>query len=215
MTARRSFLARIGATAAVLGFGTASTSSAQTQPAAAGRWQPARDAKDDWLDEIPGKHRIFFDVISAQGTSEAQGFADNYLDGSKSGYGLESTDLAVVICLRHFATPFAFGDALWAKYGTVLGESLKITDPKTGQAPIVNTHRTALEALAKRGVRFAVCDMATHRFAGVVARRTAGNADTIYKDMIASVIGSSHLVTAGIIAVNRAQERGYTIAYVG
>ena len=218
MTPRRSFLTRLGFATAALGLGTAGSAKAsaeRTQDTAGARWQPARDAKDDWFDQVPGKHRVFFDVLTAQGTSDAQGFAANYFDGSKSGYGLENTDVALVICLRHMSTPLAFGDAIWAKYGTILGESLKLTDAKTGQAPIVNTHWTALEQLVKRGVHFAVCDMASHRFAGLVARRTDGNADAIYREMVASVIGNAHFVAAGIIAVNRAQERGYSIAYVG
>ena len=73
----------------------------------------------------------------------------------------------------------------------------------------------ALETLAKRGVHFAICDMASHRFAGMVARKMDGDADAIYKEMTASVAANSHFVPAGIVAVNRAQERGYSVAYVG
>jgi hypothetical protein len=233
MTPRRSFLTRLGVTAAALGLGTAGSALAKPKLADAdardaglpGRsshttlasegWQPARDAKDDWFDQVPGKHRLFFDVLTPQGTGDAQGFAANYFDGSKSGYGLETTDVALVICLRHMSTPLAFGDAFWAKYGAILGESLKLTDAKTGQPTVVNTQRAALEALVKRGVHFAVCDLASHRFAGLVARRTDGNADAVYQEMVAGVIGNAHFVAAGIIAVNRAQERGYSVAYVG
>lgn len=57
--------------------------------------------------------------------------------------------------------------------------------------------------------------MASHRFAGMVARRTDGNADAIYKEMVESAVSNAHFVAAGIIAVNRAQERGYSLAYVG
>jgi hypothetical protein len=178
-------------------------------------WQPARDPKDDWFDRIPGKHRIFFDALTPQGASEARAFAGNFFDGNQSGYGLENSEVAVVICLRHMATPLAYGDALWAKYGAVLGGAIKLTDPKTSQPSSVNTHRAALEAVAARGAHFAVCDMATHRFAGMVARRAGSDADTIYKEMVASAIPNAHFVAAGIIAVNRSQERGYTVAYVG
>ena len=213
MTARRSFLARFGAAAAAIGLG-ASPTRAQT-PSAEGRWQPARDAKDDWFDQIPGKHRLFFDTLTAPGASEALGFADNYFTASKSGYALEAIDLAVVICLRHMATPFAFGDPLWAKYGAALGESIKFNDPKTGLPPVVNVYRARLEGLVKRGVHFAVCDMASHRFAGAIARKVDGNADAIYNEMAGNLLGNGHFVAAGIIAVNRAQERGYSVSYAG
>jgi intracellular sulfur oxidation DsrE/DsrF family protein len=174
-------------------------------------WQPARDAKDDWLEQIPGKHRLFFDTFTDGGLREARGFANNYFDGSKSGYGLEASDLAVVICLRHSATPFAFTDPFWAKYGSVIAESLKLADPKLS----ANPHRAQLEALIKRGVRYAVCDMASHRFAGAIARKVDGDAEAVYKEMAANLIGNGHFVAAGIIAVNRAQERGYSIAFTG
>ena len=190
MTPRRSFLTRFGVVAAAFGLGNTNALAAQDTAA---RWQPAREATDDWFDQVPGKHRIFFDVLTVQGTSDALGFTGNYFDASESGYGLDSTDVAVVICLRHMSTPLAFGDVFWTKYGAVLGEAIKLNDPKTGQPSIVNTHRAALDALVKRGVHFAVCDMASHRFAGMVARRTDGNAEAVYKEMTASVIGNSRM----------------------
>jgi len=216
MNTRRSFFSRFGLVAAAFGL---STPALAQQPetgsakASAERiWQPARDPKDDWFDQIPGKHRLFFDTLTDAGLREARGFVNNYYDGSKSGYGLEASDLAVLVCLRHSATPFAYGDAFWAKYGPAIAESLKLADT----ALTANPHRAQLETLAKRGVQYAVCDMASHRYAGLLARRVdGGNADAIYKEMAASLIGSARFVPAGIIAVNRAQERGYSIAYTG
>jgi hypothetical protein len=92
-----------------------------------------------------------------------------------------------------------------------MAESLKLADPRI----TVNPHRAQLEALIKLGVHYAVCDMASHRNAGIIARKVDGNADAIYKEMTANVIGNAHFVAAGIIAVNRAQERGYSIAFTG
>jgi intracellular sulfur oxidation DsrE/DsrF family protein len=34
-------------------------------------------------------------------------------------------------------------------------------------------------------------------------------------ELAANLVGNSRLVPAGIVAVNRAQERGYSFAYVG
>ena len=117
----------------------------------------------------------------------------------------------MIICLRHSATPFAFTDPFWAKYGPVLAESLTLADPRL----TTNPHRAQLEGLIARGVHYAVCDLASHRFAGMIARKVDGNADAIYKEMTANAIGNAHFVAAGIIAVDRAQERGYSIAYTG
>ena len=220
MNPRRSFLSRFTIAAAALTLGGAKTSAERQQPGAAPQapgerpsaWQPARDAKDDWLDQIPGQHRLFFDTLTDGGLREARGFTNNYFDGNKNVYGLEASDLAVVICLRHSATPFAFTDPFWSKYGPILAESLKLADPKM----TANPHRAALEAFIKRGVHYAVCDMASHRYAGMIARKVdGGDAEAIYKEMAANLIGNGRFVAAGIIAVNRAQERGYTIAYTG
>ena len=214
MAPRRTFLSRFGIAAAALTLGSATASAErhdESQDAAGGRWQPARDAKDDWFDQIPGKHRLFFDTLTDGGLREARGFTNNYFDGSKSGYGLEQGELAVIICLRHSATPFAFADPFWAKYGPVIAESLKLSDLTLK----TNPHRAPLEALITRGVHYAVCDMASHRYAGLIARKVNGEADAVYKDMTANLIGNAHFVAAGIIAVNRAQERGYSIAYTG
>ena len=58
--------------------------------------------------------------------------------------------------------------------------------------------------------------MASHRYAGMIARKVdGGDAEAIYKEMTANAIGNAHFVAAGIIAVNRAQERGYSISYSG
>jgi intracellular sulfur oxidation DsrE/DsrF family protein len=218
MTARRSFLARIGATAAALGLGS-SSAYAQETPAKPvvgdARWQPERHAKDDWLDQLPGKHRLFFDGLSPEGVRDAVQFTGNFFTGNKNGYDLEATSVAVVICMRHRATQFAFTDAVWAKYGAALSESDKFTDPKTGQAPVVNFYRAQLENHARRGVHFAACDLSTHRLASFIARKTDGNADAVYKELVANALANVHFVPAGIVAVNRAQERGYTIAYAG
>lgn len=210
---RRSFLSRLGIVGAALGFG-GSAAQAQSAPAS-GPWQPAAHTEDDWYDRIPGKHRMFFDTVMPPGVGQAIGFTNNYFAASKNGYSLESADLAVVICLRHLATPFGFTDAIWSKYSTAWGEILKFDDPKTGKPATVNVRAAALDALIKRGVHFALCDMSLHVFADMLARKTEGKAHDIYKEMVANTIPNSHIVAAGIVAVNRAQERGYAIAYVG
>jgi intracellular sulfur oxidation DsrE/DsrF family protein len=228
MTARRSFLAHFGAAAAAFGFGSAASSAAtpfdaqeaaaaaRTAAPVAARWQPARDAKDDWLEQIPGKHRLFFDAVSPEGVASALQYAGNFFTANKDGYGLEAGDLAVVICLRHRGTQFAFSDSIWSKYGAALSESETFTDPKSGQVPTANVYRTRLDENVKRGVHFAVCSMATRRLANYIARKIEnGNADAIYKELTGNAVGNAHFVPAGIVAVNRAQERGYAVAHGG
>jgi len=225
---RRSFLTQVGtagAAAAAAGLTVASPVSAQT---AGARFQPARHSEDDWLDAVPGKHRMYLDALTGNGAGEALLFAGNFLNNSKAAYKLADSDSAIVICLRHFATPFAWTDPIWAKYGEPFTQMLtKVNDPKTSKAPNINLYRvagyglqlpnlgTTIDDLIKRGVQFAVCDTATHFTASQLAQATKGDADAIYKDLRANTIGNSHYVSAGIVATNRAQEKGYTLAHCG
>jgi hypothetical protein len=217
MQGRRSFVAGLGSAAALaVGSGAAW---AQT-PAA--RFQPARHPQDAWLDAIAGKHRSFIDAATPRGAGEAVLYANNLYESNKSGYSLPEKDVVVVACFRHFATPFAYTDAMWAKYGKQLSMMIEFTDPKTKQPPSTNLLNatgygmqltnlgTTIDSVVKRGTRFAVCDMATHFFAAQLASMTKGNGDAIYKELVANLIPNSHMVAAGVLAVNRAQEYGYT-----
>jgi intracellular sulfur oxidation DsrE/DsrF family protein len=198
---------------------------AQT-PAAAAPFQAARHQADDWMDRIPGKHRVVLDAVSADGAGSALLYANNLYDASQKSYALGDGDLAIIVVLRHFATAFAFTDAIWAKYGKAMGELLKFNDPNTKQPPVVNVFNgtgygmaltnfgTTIDALVKHGTRFAICDAATHFVAGQLAGQ-AGNADAIYKELVASAIPNSTFVSAGVVGVTHAQERGYALIYAG
>jgi len=214
MHPRRSFLARFGSVAGVLGF---SAPSAAAQSPAEGRFQPPREKLDDWYDRLPGKHRMFFDSVSPLGAQEAAMFANNFFTANKNGYGYGDADIAIIIGFRHNSIAFAFDDVIWGKYGAALSENAKFVDPRTLQAPTTNLRTQALEALAKRGVHFAICDLSAHRIAGVIGRKFDKTMEDVYKELVPHAVGgpSAQFVPAGIVAVNRSQEHGYSIAYVG
>jgi hypothetical protein len=216
--ARRSLMSALGGAAVAL------TSKAALAQTPAGKpFQPARHAQDAWFNAVKGSHRTFIDASTVSGAAEAILYANNLYEANKSGYKLAESDVAVVVCLRHFATAFAFNDAIWKKYGKLMSSMLQFTDPKTKEAPSTNLLNSAdygmalpnfgntIESVTKRGTQFAVCDMATHFFAGQIAMASGGNADAIYKELVENVIPSSHMVPAGVVAVNRSQEYGYTL----
>ncbi|MEQ1907249.1 MAG: hypothetical protein ABMA15_00400 [Vicinamibacterales bacterium] len=227
--ARRSFLSRIVAGAGAFGaaFGGASIAQAQSAPAAGGAFQPAHHAEDDWFDQTTAKHRFFYDTASSGGFGQALFFARNYFVANASGYKLADADLAQVICARHESTSFAFTDAMWVKYGAALSErSDHFVDPKTKQVPTTNVYMSGeyggalrnggvtIDQLAKRGVRLAVCAMATRAAAQVAAQKTGGNVDAIFKELTENLVPNARMVPAGIVAVNRSQERGYSFVNV-
>jgi hypothetical protein len=224
VTPRRSFLTGLGVSA--IGVGAATAFVDAQAPAAAGQFQAVRHPADDWMDQIPGKHRTVIDSVTADGAGNALLFANNLYEANQKGYSLGNGDLAIVVVMRHFATAFAFTDAVWAKYGKAMGEMLKFSDPNTKQPPTTNVFNSAsygmalpnfgttIDALVKRGTRFAICDAATHFVAGQLAG-PAGSADAIYKELAENTIPNSRFVPAGVVGVTRAQERGYTLIYAG
>ena len=228
LRARRSFLSRLAAGGAIVGGAVFRSQPAAAQSSGAPSWRPARHTQDDWLDQIPGSHRFIIDTTSAQGLGSALLYANNFFVANQQGYGLGNADAAVVIVLRHNSTGFAYTDAMWAKYSTAIGEAAgNFDDPKTKTKPTLNVYNSGnylgalpnggvtLDALIGRGVHFAVCQMATRRFAGAIATAHKLDAEAVYKELASNLIRNSHLVSAGIVAVNRAQERGYAFANAG
>jgi intracellular sulfur oxidation DsrE/DsrF family protein len=220
---RRSFLTRLSAgVAAFAGIMSASAAVAQCQSPTVARWQPERHEKDDWLDKLPGKHRFVFDTTTPEGIGQAIVFASNFIRVNQSDYGVANNELAVIIVARSRSTPFAYTDAMWAKYGAPMSSRAEFTDPKTKQPPRANLYRsgdygaqlanrgTTLDSLLKQGVQLAVCSVATRGFATAIAQATGGNTDSINNELVANLVDNSRMVPAGIVAVNRAQERGYS-----
>lgn len=225
---RRSFFARINAGAASLAaLAIGGIAMAQERSAGTARWEPARHEKDDWLDKLPGKHRLVFDTTASSGFGEAVLFANNFIGVNRSDYGLQNSDLAVVIVARHRSTPFGYNDAMWAKYGMAIAARAEVQDPKTKLAPKLNMYNSkdygdllatrggTLDSLFKQGVQLAVCSTSTRGYARAIAEAMGGNADAIHNELIANLVsGNARMVPAGIVAVNRAQERGYSLVSV-
>jgi intracellular sulfur oxidation DsrE/DsrF family protein len=224
---RRSFLTRLNAGAASLAaLATGGVAMAREKSTATARWEPARHEKDDWLDKLPGKHRLVFDTIAPNGLGQALAFAWNFMFVNRKDYGLQNSDLAVVVVLRHRSTAFGYNDAVWAKYGTAFAALADVQDPKSKLAPTTNIYNTGdygdllpnrgvtLDAVVKEGVQLAVCSLATRAYAASAAKAVGGNADAIYNELVANLVGNARMVPAGIVAVSRAQERGYSLVSV-
>ncbi len=215
MLARRSFFSKFGVTliggaaaGAAAGGGTA-----PLQAQSEGRFESMRHAQDDWLD-IPAKHRYIFDAPNPDGFSIAIQFTTTYYNINVNDYGLKDNDLAVILVARHQATLFAYNDAIWAKYGKQISDRNHVLDPKTNQPPTINLQRERLEPLIKRGLRLAVCNQSTRGNAGAIAMAMGLKQDDVFEEMKANLLPNARLVPAGIVAVNRAQERGYSLASV-
>lgn len=222
--ARRSFLARLGMGATAVGATIAAAPPVVANVASNASWRPARHAQDDWFDKIPGQHRLVFDTTTADGMALALRFANNYFAANRSAYDLKPDDLAVVIVARHKSTSFCYSDALWKKYGKQFSQHAEFTDPNTKAPPTINVYAKVPEAsdqaspidmLIKKGVQFAVCEMSTLGIASMIAQATGAKSDSIVKELTANLVGNARMVPAGIVAVSRAQERGYSFVSAG
>jgi len=217
--ARRMFLTRLGVGVGAAGAAAMNSRAALAQAAPTETFRPALHAQDDWLDKIPGIHRYVFDTFSAEGIGWGLQFASNYFTSSEQAYNLKDSDLAVIIVARHKATSFAYNDAIWAKYGKQLSEQAEYVDPKTKEAAKINVYGPAgetaqagkMEGLIKKGAQFAVCSTSTRGIATRIAKANGLEIDAVVKEITSNLIGNSRMVPAGVIAVNRAQEHGYSL----
>jgi len=201
--------------AIITGLGMAATSvtlgarGAEAQGAPA--FTPARHEQDAWMAAMPGKHRVVLDIVTPEKVVEGLRFAGNVFNGNKTGYGVEEPEMAIIVVLRHTATPYGYGDAIWSKYGKAL-------DGKAEPPPTANPHnsgqRMLLSDLARRGVQFMLCGSATRLYAGRMAG-PGGNADAVLKEISANLIPNARLVSAGVVGVTHAQEYGFSMLYVG
>ena len=212
---RREFL---GLTLAALG---GSAANAAPEPRTKG------DPQDAWLDQGGQRHRIIFDTISVKGVGESLNFADNFYKANQSGYGVAGKDLSVVIILRHFSASFGFNDAAWAKFGASLSDwsnlaefgikTTAATNPYEADPldPKLFSKGRRLSGVAGQGARFAVCEMASQVVALMISKATGADAKAVLEEMKANLIPGAVMVPAGIVTLNRAQERGYSASICG
>jgi intracellular sulfur oxidation DsrE/DsrF family protein len=207
---RRRLISTMGVAAVA---GLAASGSARAQSAEPG-FQPARHAQDAWMNDIPGNHRVFVDSATMPGGANAMRYANNILFTHGEAYGGSESDYAMIVCFRHTSTPYAYNDAMWAKYGGLFDRS---ADP----APVGNPMNTANRAngentiadLASRGVRFAICNKATQSYSRMLAQATGQSFDAVYEELLANAIVNGRFVPAGVLAATRAQEYGYSLLY--
>src|SRR5262245_55471127 len=108
-----------GRRAILTGLGAMATAGAMGAPveAQAASFTPNLHPLDDWMSAMPGKHRVVFDVTTPAGLPDVIRFLGNYTTGHKNGFDVDESDLARIVCFRHGATAYGYGDFMWSKYG--------------------------------------------------------------------------------------------------
>lgn len=224
---RRALIGGLGLTAAA---GVLAAPTRATPVSGDAGWSPSVEKEDLWLDKPGTRHRLVFDATTVSAAQSAMFYADTFYAANKSGYALPPEALGVVIVLRHFATPFGYNDKIWAKYGAVFADKLKLQGEEAIHAARANPILSAtakpsgkgknddaavtLATLAAKGAQFGVCGVATNGIAQQLAKANGGSAATIEAELKANLVPGATLVAAGIVAINRAQEHGYSFVYI-
>jgi intracellular sulfur oxidation DsrE/DsrF family protein len=209
LTERRSLLNGLGMAALA---GVALGSAPASAQEGTGRFQPARHEQDAWMDAIPGSHRVFIDTDGAAGGTNALRYCSNIINSHVNAYEGSEQDMAMIICYRHASTGYGFNDAMWAKYGSNFAPLMRLPE-QDGGPPKVNTLTETIAGLAARGVHFAVCNSATTMMSGMIARAAGLVQEEVHAELVANLIPNGHMVPAGVMAVTRAQEYGYSFLY--
>ena len=149
-------------------------------------------------------------------------FARNFMKFSQDKLGTKDSDMSVVVSFRHFATPYGYTDAMWAKYPQ-FASLMKLDDPTTKKPAARNIplHDEVMEqpgasipGLIARGVHFTVCGAATELIAGMLGGKT-GDAKAIEAELAANLVPNARIVPAGVVSVQRAQKAGFAYTFAG
>ena len=220
-THRRGFLGRLAAGAAALGFGGVVSPLRAAQPRS--HEVSANPEFEAWLNKITGKHKMIFDVPEPN-KGFAFAWARVFLNTTNEAYGTTDAENSVVVVLRHSGIPFAMKDSMWAKYP--FGGVFKITDPKT-QAPAVRNPvanmqpgdfpigGVGIDELLAKGALVGVCSIALTLNAGMIAKKLGTDGAAVKQEWVASLFPGVQIVPSGVIAVNRAQEKGCAYCFAG
>jgi intracellular sulfur oxidation DsrE/DsrF family protein len=138
--------------------------------------------------------------------------ASNFLDTYAEAYGAKAGEANAVIGMHGPALSIGFNDAAWAKYE--LGKASSVTDPSTKAHAARNVFATggplAVDTLQKKGVVFLLCNNALRMRSRGIAAERGETFETVYEDLKASRLPGVLLVPAMVVAINRAQEAGFT-----
>ena len=170
-----------------------------------------------WLNKLTGTHKQFFDATTTN--QFALVFAMNFLNSYNDAYKIPDAKLSAVVGLRHFSIPMAFGDKIWSKYK--VAEFVQAMDPSTKTPYMRNflSHphegdmmfpNASVDKLVARGVQFTCCNVALTVVSGLLSKDAGVTPDAARAEWVANMLPGVTLVASGVLAVNRAQEKGCT-----
>ena len=216
---RRSFIARLLAGAATLGFASVINPLKAIEDQNMKNTYSPLTSKDShnseaWVEKINGKHKILFDVLKTD--SIFLTFSRNFLD-SNNEMGISDSEQNVVVIMRHIGIILALNDAVWSKYK--LGDTFDVKEDATKEPAVRNMYwdpkksdslpaDKSIQSLQKRGVMFAVCESAIDNLSARIAQLRDLKKSEVKKDFFDGVLPNFQIVPSGVWALGRVQEKG-------
>jgi len=191
---------------------------------------------DDWIKEVKGTHRCLFDFPQHNYGMPLLHIL-NYLNTYSVAYKVGAGQAGAVGTFYSMGTrssiPFAFNDAMWAKYQ--LGEYTALKDAagkaytrnvfnrptkddlhllmQAIQSPTIPAFGEAMpglgiENLQKMGTKFILCANAFDGWCMELEARGKGKAPDIQKELRANILPGVTIVPAIVIAIEKAQAAG-------
>lgn len=193
----------------------------------------------DWLKEVRGQHRCFFD-FNAHKNGLPLLHMLNYFNAYTGPHGAQPNQVGAVGSFYGIgpaaSIPLGFDDSIWAKYG--VGDLLNLKDAN-GRAYTRNVFNSPTEAdghllsqgmgvpplapfggavvacsiasLQKMGTKFLMCNNAFGAWCAELEARGKGNAAALQTELGANLLPGVTIVPAMVIAIDQAQAAG--IAY--
>lgn len=179
-------------------------------PGVAQRQSPADPDPDSWMQRAQRQHRVIFHATSPGDAPMLM--AMNFLDVYRTEYGAPDGLVSVVIGVHGAALPIGLTDAAWDRYE--LGKRINVNDPDTKESARRNVFAVggplSIDTAIRRGVLLLVCNVALTLTARSIATARSLAAADVYTDLKASLISGAVLVPGLVVAISRAQERGFT-----
>ena len=203
---RRHFLGR--AATVLAAFGVGFPSAARADMILTG--SAADSEHDAWMKPLKGKHRQMFHATAAG--DGAMLMANNFLDAYAGEFAAKPGEVNAVIGIHGGALSLGFNDAAWAKYS--MGKGSSVTDPATKEPALKNIFaaggRLGIAESQKRGIVFLMCHTALRLRSRAIAAERGESYEAVYEDLKESRLPGMILVPAMVVAINRAQEAGFT-----
>lgn len=169
------------------------------------------DDHDAWMQRAQGEHRQIFHATSP-GDGAPMLMARNFLEVYASAYGASPGHVSAVIGIHGSALPIGLNDAAWDKYE--LGKRISVNDPDTKEPAKRNIFAVggpySIDTVMDRGVVLLMCNVALKLTAGALARARSLAEGDVYDELRASLIPGAILVPGLVVALARAQEKGFT-----